>query len=75
MEASGHLHAPAAIQQGERPHSILWMGDWVSPIANLKVLEEKKLLLLPGIEPSFVQPSHYTPYAIPDFTECRTFED
>jgi len=51
------------------------MGDWVSPIANLKVLEEKKLLLLPGIEPSFVQPSHYTPYAIPDFTECRTFED
>ena len=75
MEASGHLHAPAAILQSEILQvSIEWETRRV-PLPIWTSWRRKQLLLVPGIESCIVQPSHYTPYAIPDITEPRTFED
>jgi hypothetical protein len=51
MEVSGQLHAPAALPRGERTRGTHWIGDWMDPRADLDVVEKRKILLVPGIEP------------------------
>jgi hypothetical protein len=41
MEASGQLHAPAALPPEENLHSTYSIGGWVSPRAGLDVVELK----------------------------------
>jgi hypothetical protein len=36
---------------GERAPRTYWTGGWVDPRVGLDAVEERKILLLPGIEP------------------------
>jgi hypothetical protein len=62
MEVSGQFHAPAALPTGETAPGTHWLGGWVGPIADLDVMEKRKILPLPGIEPRL---SSLQPVAIP----------
>jgi hypothetical protein len=42
MEASGQLHAPAALSQGKRPKYSL-IGGWVDPRAVLDAVVKRKI--------------------------------
>jgi hypothetical protein len=42
MEASGHLHAPAALPPGKEPP--VPTGDWVGPWAGLDAVDKRKIL-------------------------------
>jgi hypothetical protein len=46
----------------ERAHCTHWIGGWVGPRAGLDVVEKRKIMPLPGIEPR--QSSPY-PVAMP----------
>jgi hypothetical protein len=39
-----------------------WIGSWVSPRADLNILEKRKILSLPGFKPYTLSPiaHHYT---------------
>jgi hypothetical protein len=47
---------------GEKAPGVHWIGGWVGLTAGLDATENKKLTLLPGIEPG---PSSSQPFAIP----------
>jgi hypothetical protein len=50
MEMSGQLHDSATLPLGKEPGTY-WRGGWEGPRAGLDVVERRKILLLPGIEP------------------------
>jgi hypothetical protein len=50
MEASGQLHAPAALPPGERAPGTHWIGGWVGPRTGLDDMEKRNVLALPGLE-------------------------
>jgi hypothetical protein len=60
-----HVFLTSALNEGEWSVSLLgsfiprenipgtyWIGDWVGPRAGLDAVEKRKILPLPGIEPS-----------------------
>jgi hypothetical protein len=47
MEASGQLHAPAALPPGEEPTVTDWLGGWVGPRACLDACPKQLLDCLP----------------------------
>jgi hypothetical protein len=58
MEASGQLHAPAALTP-ERAPDTYSLGGWVGPRTGLDDVEKKKILPLTGLElRSLVRPTH-----------------
>jgi hypothetical protein len=51
MEVSGQLHAPAALP-GKITLGTHWLGGWMDPRACLGTMKKRKILPLPGMEPS-----------------------
>jgi hypothetical protein len=49
---SGQFHAPAALPPGKDPPppGIHWIGGWVGPRTGLDDVENRKFLILPGLE-------------------------
>jgi hypothetical protein len=49
---------PGRFTPGGKVTGTHWIGGWVDPIAGLDVVEKRKLLTLPGLEPrSFGRPA------------------
>jgi hypothetical protein len=55
---------PGRFTPGEIVLDTNWIGSWVGPTAGLDVVEERKNLSLPGLEP---RPSSPKPVAIPSY--------
>jgi hypothetical protein len=41
MEASGQLHAPAALPPGKEPTGTYWIGGWEGPKTDLEDAEKR----------------------------------
>jgi len=50
METSGHRHVPTTLPLEKKIIGTHRMRMWVGPVAALEVLEERKIVLLPGLE-------------------------
>jgi len=55
MEVSDQLHAPAVLPPGNKPGTFCIRGWGWGHRAGLGVLEKRKLLSMPGIEPGTIQ--------------------
>jgi len=55
MEVSSDLNGLADLPPGGRP-SIRWVGVWLGPRAGPGVMEKRKVLFLPELEPPTFQP-------------------
>ena len=54
MEANGHLHTPATLLREEVRLVTIKIANWVGHKPSLDALDDTYFLLLPGIEPHFL---------------------
>lgn len=54
MEVNGHLHIPATLLEEDLRLVTINKVKWVSPKPSLDALDDTHFLLLPGIEPHFL---------------------
>jgi hypothetical protein len=56
MEVSGQFHALAALPLGDITLGVHYIGGWVGPRVGLDVVEKRKNVAMPGIEPGPFSP-------------------
>jgi len=54
MEVNGQIHTPTTVLQEQLRPVTMNKVNWVSPKARLEALDDTYFLLLPGIEPHFL---------------------